>query len=162
MKKTNAMRILEQKKIPFEAKEYEDDTDHKLELGAAARTAEKIGMDPKSVFKTIVMRSDTKEILVFCQNALSEINLKKARAVSGAKEISSVKPEELMSITGYIRGGCSPLGMKRQFRTFIDKSALENEFIAVSGGQRGIQIKIKPQDLINATQATVCDLILEK
>ena len=76
MKKTNAMRILEQKKIPFEAKEYEDDTDHKLELGAAARTAEKIGMDPKSVFKTIVMRSDTKEILVFCQNALSEISMK--------------------------------------------------------------------------------------
>ena len=67
-----------------------------------------------------------------------------------------------MAITGYIRGGCSPLGMKRQFRTFIDQSALENEFIAVSGGQRGIQIKIKPQDLINATQATVCDLILEK
>ncbi len=162
MKKTNAMRILDSLKIHYEAKEYDDDGEHPLESGAAERTAEKLGIPPESVFKTIVMRTDSKEICVFCQNALSKINLKKARNVSGAKEINPVKPDELLSLTGYIRGGCSPLGMKRQFRTFIDSSALNLEKICVSAGVRGIQLILSPADLIKASNAEPCDLILQQ
>ena len=174
--KTNAMRILDGLKIPYDVSTYEDDGEHELAKGAALRLAEKIGVEPECVFKTIVMRSDTKEILVFCQNALSEINLKKAcvfcqsavseinlkkaRTIAGCKEISPVKPEELLGLTGYIRGGCSPLGMKRKFRTFIDETVLLCDFVCISGGQRGVQIKLKPDDLIKACDAVVCDLEL--
>ena len=158
MKKTNAMRILDGLKIPYEAKEYDDDGEHKLEKGAAEKTAEKLGIPPESVFKTIVMKTETKEVVVFCQNALHEISLKKARAASGAKEVTPVKQDELLPLTGYVRGGCSPLGMKRKFRTFIDQSALEQEVIHVSAGVRGLQLCLKPQDLIKAADASVADL----
>lgn len=158
--KTNAMRILDGLKIPYEVSTYEDDGEHELAKGAALRLAEKIGVQPECVFKTIVMRTENKEICVFCQSAVSEINLKKARNAAGCKEISSVKPEELLGLTGYIRGGCSPLGMKRKFRTFIDETVLLCDFICISGGQRGIQIKLKPDDLIKACDAVVCDLEL--
>ena len=117
--KTNAMRILDKLGIEYETAAYDDDGEHKLEKGAAGMTAQKIGVDPATVFKTIVMRNESKEIFVFLQNALHEINLKKARAASGSKEIAPVKPDELLALTGYIRGGCSPLGMKKQFKTFI-------------------------------------------
>lgn len=158
--KTNAMRILDGLKIPYEVSSYEDDGEHELAKGAALRLAEKIGVQPECVFKTIVMRTENKEICVFCQSAVSEINLKKARNAAGCKEISPVKPEELLGLTGYIRGGCSPLGMKRKFRTFIDETILLCDFICISGGQRGIQIKLKPDDLIKACDAVVCDLEL--
>ena len=158
--KTNAMRILDGLKIPYEASSYDDDGEHELAKGAALRLAEKIGVQPECVFKTIVMRTENKEICVFCQSAVSEINLKKARNAAGCKEISPVKPEELLGLTGYIRGGCSPLGMKRKFRTFIDETVLLCDFICISGGQRGIQIKLKPDDLIKACDAVVCDLEL--
>ena len=160
MKKTNAMRILEGLKIPFEAKEYDDDGEHVLEKGAAGRMAEKLGVDAAMVFKTIVMRTESREICVFCQSALYEINLKKARQAADCKEINPVKPEELLGLTGYIRGGCTPIGMKKQFRTFIDDSILEQERVCVSGGQRGLQIILKPEDLIKACKAQVCDLKL--
>ena len=158
--KTNAMRILDGLKIPYETSSYDDDGEHELAKGAALRLAEKIGVQPECVFKTIVMRTENKEICVFCQSAVSEINLKKARNGAGCKEISPVKPEELLGLTGYIRGGCSPLGMKRKFRTFIDETVLLCDFICISGGQRGIQIKLKPDDLIKACDAVVCDLEL--
>ena len=158
--KTNAMRILDGLKIPYETSSYDDDGEHELAKGAALRLAEKIGVQPECVFKTIVMRTENKEICVFCQSAVSEINLKKARNAAGCKEISPVKPEELLGLTGYIRGGCSPLGMKRKFRTFIDETVLLCDFICISGGQRGIQIKLKPYDLIKACDAVVCDLEL--
>ena len=158
MKKTNAMRILDGLKISYEVKEYEDNTDHELSKGAAARTAEKIGMPLESVYKTIVMRSDKKEIFVFCQSADDEINLKKARNAAGCKEISPIKPEELLGLTGYVRGGCSPLGMKRQFTTFIDELASLQEKICISGGQRGVQIILNPEDLAKVCNATFVDL----
>lgn len=160
MKKTNAMRILDGAKIAYEVKEYEDDGEHELARGAAERMAEKLGEAPETVFKTIVMRTESKEICVFCQSAIAEINLKKARQAAGCKEINPVKPEELLALTGYIRGGCTPIGMKKKFRTFIDETALLHEKICISGGQRGVQIKIAPNDLIRATEATVIDLEL--
>lgn len=161
VKKTNAMRILEGMKIPYEAHEYEDDGEHALAKGAASLTAEKLGQDPEAVFKTIVMRTETKEVVVFCQSALHEINLKKARAACGAKEVTPVKPEELLSLTGYVRGGCSPLGMKKQYRTFIDETALLLDKVFVSAGVRGMQIELKPEDLVRACNATTLDLVLE-
>lgn len=161
MKKTNAMRILDGMKIPYEAKEYDDDGEHVLEKGAAVRMAEKLGALPSTVFKTIVMRTENKEICVFCQSAEHEINLKKARQAANCKEINPVKSEELLQLTGYVRGGCTPLGMKHKFRTFIDKSILNCDKVCISAGQRGIQIKIKSEDLIKATNAEVVDLILE-
>lgn len=158
--KTNAMRILDGLKIPYEVSSYEDDGEHELAKGAALRLAQKIEVSPECVFKTIVMRTESKEICVFCQSAVSEINLKKARNAAGCKEISPVKSEDLLGLTGYIRGGCSPLGMKRKFRTFIDETVLLCDFVCISGGQRGIQIKMKPEDLIQACNAVVCDLEL--
>lgn len=161
MKKTNAMRILDGLKISYEVGEYEDDGEHVLEKGAAVRMAQKLGVDPATVYKTIVMRTESKEICVFCQSAENEINLKKARQAVGCKEINPVKPEELLGLTGYIRGGCTPIGMKRKFRTFIDQSIQNHTTVCVSAGVRGMQLKIKPEDLIRATDAILCDLILE-
>ncbi len=161
VKKTNAIRILETMKIPYEAKAYDDDGEHPLAKGAAGRTAQKLGIAPATVYKTIVMRTDTKELCVFLQSSLYEINLKKARNAAGCKEISPIKPEELLSATGYVRGGCSPLGMKKKLRTFIDSTALNHEKIHISAGIRGMQLAISPNDLIKACDATVTDLILE-
>lgn len=161
MKKTNAMRILDGLKIPYEVKEYNDDIEHELAKGAASRTAEKLGVSPESVFKTIVFKTDKKEVVVFCQSAIYEINLKKARNACGAAEVTPVKQEELLSLTGYVRGGCSPIGMKKKFRTFIDSSVLTQEKINISAGQRGIQLTLLPKDLIKACNAQVVDLILE-
>ena len=158
--KTNAMRILDGLGIPYEVFTYDDDGEHELSRGAANDTAAKLGIDPETVYKTIVMRTDTKEICVFCQSAPHEINLKKARNAAGCKEINPVKPEELMALTGYIRGGCSPLGMKRQFRTFIDEMVQLCDKVHISGGQRGVQIALKPEDLIKATSAQILDLTL--
>lgn len=161
VKKTNAIRILETLKIPYEAKAYDDDGEHPLAKGAANRTAEKLGIDPATVYKTIVMRTDTKELCVFLQSSLHEINLKKARNAAGCKEINPIKPEELLSATGYVRGGCSPLGMKKKLRTFIDYSAMNLEKIHISAGIRGMQLSLAPADLVKACNATVVDLILE-
>ena len=158
--KTNAMRILDGLKIPYETSSYEDDGEHELAKGAALRLAEKIGVQPECVFKTIVMRTENKEICVFCQSAVSEINLKKARNAAGCKEISPVKPEELLSITGYIRGGCSPIGMKKKFRTFFDSSIKNVEKVHISAGIRGLQLEIKTDDLIKVCEAQVVDLKL--
>lgn len=161
VKKTNAIRILETLKIPYEAKAYDDDVEHPLAKGAANRTAEKLGIDPATVYKTIVMRTDTKELCVFLQSSLHEINLKKARNAVGCKEINPIKPEELLSATGYVRGGCSPLGMKKKLRTFIDSSAMNLEKLHISAGIRGMQLSLAPADLVKACNATVVDLILE-
>lgn len=158
--KTNAMRILDSAKIEYSVSTYDDDGEHVLEKGAATRMAEKLGVDPGMVFKTIVMRTDTKEICVFCQSAVCEINLKKARNAAGCKEINPVRPEELLALTGYIRGGCTPIGMKRKFRTFIDEQIILYDEVCISGGQRGVQIRLKPNDLIAVTEATVLDLAL--
>lgn len=161
VKKTNAIRILETLKLPYEAKAYDDDGEHPLAKGAANRTAEKLGIDPATVYKTIVMRTDTKELCVFLQSSLHEINLKKARNAASCKEINPIKPEELLSATGYVRGGCSPLGMKKKLRTFIDSSAMNLEKIHISAGIRGMQLSLAPADLVKACNATVVDLILE-
>ena len=161
MKKTNAMRILDGLKIKYETLSYEDDGEHELSRGAAENIAAKLGINPAACFKTIVMRNESKQIFVFCQSAIHEINLKKARNASASKEINPVKPDELLALTGYIRGGCSHLGMKKKFPTFIDQTALDFEKIYISAGVRGQQIVISPADLLKATDAQSVDLVLE-
>lgn len=161
MKKTNAMRILDGLKIKYETLSYKDDGEHELSRGAAENIAAKLGINPAACFKTIVMRNESKQIFVFCQSAIHEINLKKARNASASKEINPVKPDELLALTGYIRGGCSPLGMKKKFPTFIDQTALDFEKIYISAGVRGQQIVISPADLLKATDAQSVDLVLE-
>jgi Cys-tRNA(Pro)/Cys-tRNA(Cys) deacylase len=157
LKKTNAMRILESRGIPFECSMYEVNEEHLDAVTAAA----KLGVSPDRIFKTIVMRTDANEICVFCVPANVEVNLKKARSVSASKEIAPVKPTELLGLTGYIRGGCSPIGMKKHFRTFIDETVVLHETVYVSAGVRGQQLILLPDYLVKATDATVCDLSLE-
>ena len=105
------------------------------------------------------MRNSSKEIFVFCLPAEFEISLKKARALTGSKEIDLIKTTELLSLTGYIRGGCSPLGMKKHYKTYISELAVLEDTIYVSGGQRGIQIELRPDDLLKASGAEYADFV---
>ena len=162
MKKTNAMRILDGLKIKYETLSYDDDGEHELSRGAATGVAEKLGIAPEACFKTIVMRSESRQIFVFCQSAGTEINLKKARNACGAKEINPVKPEELLALTGYVRGGCSPIGMKKLFPTVFDESANQISTIQVSGGRIGTQIALAPADLISLVKGKTADITIKE
>ena len=153
--KTNAMRILESLSIPYTVHTYQWDEEH-LD---AVHAAESAGLDIERVYKTIVMRNSNKELFVFCLPAEFEISLKKARAVTGSKEIDLIKTSEMLPLTGYIRGGCSPLGMRKHYPTFISELAALEDTIYVSGGQRGIQIELRPDDLIKAARASYADFI---
>lgn len=153
MKKTNAMRILESLGIEYEVLSYEWDEEH-LDAVHASQTA---GLLPQQVFKTIVMQDNTKDVYVFCLPADFSVSLKKARVLTGSKELDLIKLNQLQDLTGYIRGGCSPLGMKKHYPTFIEELAQLEEYVFVSAGQRGLQLKIRPEDLIRAANATFAD-----
>ncbi len=155
MNKTNAIRILESKNILFEVKEYEvDENDLSGET-----VAEKIGVNPEEVFKTLVVKGDKNGYCVFCIPVNFELNLKKAAKASDNKSVDLIKVKELFPLTGYIRGGCSPIGMKKLFPTYIDETAQLFEKIYISAGIRGMQIHINPDDLRNIISAEFCDLI---
>ncbi len=145
MKKTNVMRLLDGANIPYEIKEYEFDENNLSGIHAASG----IGMPVRQVFKTLVTRGDKTGINVFCIPVNDELDLKKAAAVSKNKKIEMISVKDILSVTGYIRGGCSPVGMKKLFPTFIDETATLFDVIAVSGGVRGCQIIIDTQLLCN-------------
>ncbi|MGM9551659.1 MAG: Cys-tRNA(Pro) deacylase [Clostridia bacterium] len=155
MTKTNAMRLLEQAGIEFETKEYEvDENDLSGET-----VAKKVNMDPDSVFKTLVTKGDKNGIAVFCIPVTGELDLKKAAKATGNKKIEMVAVKELLGLTGYIRGGCSPVGMKKAYPTFIDETAVLFDKIAVSAGVRGCQMILDPEKLtkyVNAVQIDLC------
>lgn len=155
MKKTNAVRIIESAGINFSFHEYEVDENDLSGL----TVAKKINALPDSVFKTIVVSGEKNSYFVFCIPVTAELNLKKAAAVSGNKKIELLKVKELLNITGYIRGGCSPIGMKKKFPTYIDETAQIFDKIFVSAGIRGMQISISPDDLLNITSSIYADLI---
>ena len=140
--KTNVMRILDQKKINYISHNYVD-------TGAVSgmEVAEALGEDPDMVFKTLVTVGKSKVNYVFVVPVNKELNLKKAAQSVGEKSIEMIKSKELLSLTGYIHGGCSPIGMKKQFDTFIDKSAQEHEKIIFSGGKSGYQVGVSLEDL---------------
>ena len=155
MKKTNAMRILDSSKLEYEIKEYsEKDGISGLEV------ANNLNEDPNTVFKTLVTYGKD-ENYVFAVPVVSELDLKKAAVSSNEKKIEMLPQKELFKKTGYVHGGCSPIGMKKQFQTFIDKSALNREYIYISGGKIGMQIKIKPQELAELIDAKFVDITKE-
>lgn len=153
--KTNAIRILETFNIPHSIIEYEFNED---EIDAVS-VAEKIKLDPDRVFKTLVARSDNKGIFVFIIPGSYELNLKKAASVSGNKSVEMIKVKEIQPITGYIRGGCSPIGMKKHYPAFIDESAQLFGSISISAGLRGIQVIISPDDLCRLIDGKYADLL---
>lgn len=147
--KTNAMRILESMKIPFEAHTY-DVSDGVLDGGTAAR---RLGIEPERVYKTLVTQGRSRAYYVFVIPVMSELDLKAAAASVGEKSIDMIPQKELLKTTGYIHGGCSPVGMKKLFATVIDESALDKERICVSAGRVGHQVELSPQDLMRAAKA---------
>lgn len=154
MTKTNALRLVTQAGIPHRTASY--DFDEQDLSGAKAAAA--IGMPPEQVFKTLVARGDKTGVVVFCIPVLCTLDLKKAAKVSGNKKVEMVHMNELLPLTGYIRGGCSPIGMKKAYPTFIDESAELFDEIAVSAGARGQQILLAPGDLIKYVSMSSCDL----
>lgn len=149
IKKTNVARLLDQAKVAYELVSYEVDPDNL----AATHVAESLGEDIRQVFKTIVMTGDKVKYFVCVVPGGKEVNLKLAAKVSGNKKCEPLPMKELLPLTGYIRGGCSPIGMKKQFPTFIDDSATAFPHIFVSAGQRGLQLKIAPRDLALQSRA---------
>jgi Cys-tRNA(Pro)/Cys-tRNA(Cys) deacylase len=152
--KTNAARILDQFKISYELRAYEVSED---ELDAVS-VARKVNMPPEATFKTLVARGDKTGVIMACVPADSELDLKKLASVTGNKRVELVSVKEIQSLTGYIRGGVSPLGSKKKYQLFMDQSALSQARISVSAGQRGLQIILSPHDLQRAAQATPADL----
>jgi Cys-tRNA(Pro)/Cys-tRNA(Cys) deacylase len=153
--KTNAARFLDTLKLPYELIEYEVDEEH-LD---AIHVAQTCGQNVDQVFKTLVANGDKNGINVFCIPGAYDLDLKKAAAISGNKSVEMVKVKDLFALTGYIRGGCSPLGMKKKYPVFVDETAQLHETLFVSGGLRGLQIKIAPDNLAIATDATFADLL---
>ncbi len=154
IKKTNAARLLDQAGISYELIPYEVDPDNL----AASHVAESLGEDIRQVFKTIVLTGDRVKYFVCVVPGDKEINLKLAAQASGNKKCDTLPLKELQGLTGYIRGGCSPIGMKKLFPTYIDNSSFNYPFIFVSAGLRGLQLKISPQDLMAQVHATPADL----
>jgi Cys-tRNA(Pro)/Cys-tRNA(Cys) deacylase len=144
--KTNAIRILEGLSLPFELLSYEvDEEDLSAETAAA-----KLGLEPEKVFKTLALRGDVTGIFLCCIPAGMELDLKKAARASGNKAVDLLPLRELQPTTGYIRGGCSPIGTKKKFPVLVDETALLQERISLSAGQRGLQVFMAPADLIRA------------
>ncbi len=152
--KTNAMRILEQKKIKYTAHEYP----HGKEAVDGVTVAQLTGQDPSCVFKTLVTRGASKANYVFVIPVAKELELKKAAKAVGEKSVAMIHVSEITALTGYVRGGCSPVGMKKLFKTVFDSSALEQNTILVSGGKIGSQIECSPADLAAVTRGIFADV----
>lgn len=155
MAKTNALRLLDQVKIPYREAFYEYDEDDL----SGRHAAKAVGLPEEQVFKTLVARTDRGMIQVFCIPVCCTLDLKKAAKATGAKKIEMIHVKELLGLTGYIRGGCSPVGMKKKYPTYLDETALLYEEIAVSAGERGHQMILSPEALISFIQAKLPDLI---
>lgn len=152
--KTNAIRLIQQAKIPCREAFYEfDESDL-----SGTHAAEAVGMPPEQVFKTLVVRGERTGINVFCIPVCCELDLKKAAKVAGDKKMEMVAVKELLGLTGYIRGGCSPVGMKKKYPTFLDETCILWEEIAVSAGARGHQVILNPEDLSKLCNAKIMDL----
>lgn len=155
--KTNAARLLDRAKIAYELVPYTVDEDNL----AATHVAEELGEDIATVFKTLVLRGDRAGLFVCVIPGDKEVDLKAAARVSGNKKADLIAMKELLPTTGYIRGGCSPIGMKKPLPTFIHTTCLDHQRIYISAGVRGLQIAIAPSDLIAYVGATVANLIAE-
>ena len=153
---TNAMRLLKAAKIPFEEVEYEAE-----EVGedSGERIAALTGIPPEISFKTLVIRGERTGIMVACIPVKNEVDLKKIAKAAGDKKAEMIHVKELLGLTGYIRGGVSPIGMKKHYPTFVDESAKGLDKIAVSGGVCGVTLIMAPEDLKKATECVFCDIV---
>ena len=156
IKKTNAARILDELQISYELKTYPVDEEH-LD---AVHVAKEVGMPPEQVFKTLCVRGDKTGVIFAVIPGNGELDLKKLARVSDNKRCELVHLKEVLPLTGYIRGGCSPLGAKKDYPVFMDETCQLFDVIAISAGMRGIQIMAAPDDLVKATKATVDDLVV--
>lgn len=152
--KTNVARLLDKAKIRYELIPYTVDENNL----AAEHVATELGEDINRVFKTLVLHGDRSGYFVCVVPGNAEVDLKAAARAAGAKKAEMIPMKELLPLTGYIRGGCSPVGMKKPFPTFFHPSALDYDSIYVSAGQRGLQLKINPQSLIDYVRGTVADI----
>ena len=153
--KTNVMRLLDAAKIDYEAFEYDAE-----KYVSGVEVSKALGEDEDALFKTLVTYSEkAREHFVFCIPSAYELDLKKAAEAAGVKDIEMIRQKELLPLTGYVHGGCSPIGMKKQFKTIIDESALIFERIYVSAGKRGYQVRLKVEDLARAAGAEFKDVV---
>ena len=157
MVKTNAMRMLDKAKIEYRTKEYEVDEDDL----SGSHAADMMGVDHGSVFKTLVLKGEKMGYLVCCIPVDAELDLKKMARAAGDKKVEMIHMKDLLAVTGYIRGGCSPIGMKKQFPTFVEESAVLYDEIAISAGLRGQQILISPQTLVTFIRGKFASLTFE-
>ena len=151
--KTNAMRLLDEKKIDYVAYEYESKA-----FLSGMEVAQKLGFDTKKVFKTLVTQG-AKMFYVFVIPSDEELALKKCAGLTGEKAIQMIDQADIQKVTGYIKGGCCPIGMKKQYRTFLDESAKQQSSIVVSAGRLGCQIELNPFDLSDSFEIEFQDLI---
>jgi len=156
MVKTNAMRLLDAAGIDYRTAEYEYDESDLSGVHVAAA----VGIPAEQVFKTLVARGDKTGPLIFCIPVAAELDLRRAAAVSGNKKVELIHLRELLPLTGYVRGGCSPIGMKKKLPTYIDETVALWDEIAVSAGVRGAQIILPPDHLITYVEAAVSELII--
>ena len=155
MQETNAMRILDKSKIEYNALTYDASDGH---IDGAA-VAKKTGQDPETVYKTLVTMGNSRNLYVFVIPVLEELDLKKCAKVSGEKKLEMIHVKDINKFTGYIRGGCSPLGMKKQYDTFVQEEALKLDKIVFSGGKIGLQIEMDPKDLEKVIKVKFEDVI---
>lgn len=155
--KTNAARLLDRAKIKYELVPYEVDENDL----AATHIASQLGEDIRQVFKTLVLKGDKNGHFVCVVPGDAEVDLKKAAKVSGNKKVDLIPMKELLPTTGYIRGGCSPIGMKKSFPTFFHNSCLDYDYIYVSAGVRGLQLKVSPEELIKYVRGKTAEIIAE-
>ena len=155
MKKTNAIRELETHKIEHIVREYEVDEEHLDAVSVALKTNE----DITRIFKTLVLLNEKREMVVACIPGMEKLDLKKLAKLSGHKKLEMLAMKDLFLMTGYVRGGCSPIGIKKRHSIFIHETALDNKTILISGGLRGLQIEIEPQKLIDYLKMVVGDII---
>ena len=148
------MRLLEHAHIPYRALEYDVDEDNL----AGEYVASQIGMPPEQVFKTLVAKGDKTGVLVFCIPVALELDFKKAASVTGNKKIEMLHVKDLLATTGYIRGGCSPIGMKKKYSTYMDETAILFDEITVSAGVKGCQLCIPQEALVEYIDANICDI----
>ena len=154
MLKTNAARILDRSNVEYELRAYEFDPEDLSATTAAA----KLGLDARTVFKTLVARTDRREVVLACIPADGQLDGKALGAAADAKKADLVPLAEVQALTGYVRGGCSPLGTKKPYRLFIDESCRSHDRISVSAGLRGLQILVAPGDLARLTGATLAEI----
>lgn len=155
IKKTNAARILDGLNISYEIKTYAVDENDL----SAVHVAQMSGLDIKTIFKTLVARGDKSGVIMAVIGGGDELDLKALAKASGNKSVEMIALKELLPLTGYVRGGCSPLGAKKNYPVYLDSKAMIQEKISISAGQRGMQIILSPKDLIRAADAIVADLV---